>query len=232
MDPMIGMIFMVPWNWAPLNYQLCQGQLLTVQQYEALYSLMGFVFGGNGSSNFNLPNLQGRTPIGTGTLNASLYTLGNVGGAQTTTLTQAQMPAHVHGATFVPVVGQQVVTIPGTTGTLSATATSSLKARQVAGANTPQNNFLLGSGGSAGGAATIYVDPTTAGTDVTLGGLNVGVSISGTASTPATNATINSVTNGTVGIGIAGASSGFSNMQPYLAMSFIIAVNGLYPDRP
>jgi len=232
MDPMIGMIFMVPWNWAPMNYQLCQGQLLNVSQYEALYSLMGFVFGGNGTSTFNLPNLQGRTPIGTGVLNTSQYTLGNVGGTQTTTLSQAQLPAHTHGATFVPVVSQQVVTIPGTTGTLSATATPSLKARQVAGANTPQNNFLLGSGGSGTNAATIYVDPATTGTDVTLGGLNVGVSISGTASTPATNATINAVTNGTVGIGIAGASNAFSNMQPYLAMSFIIAVNGLYPDRP
>lgn len=233
MDPMLGMIFMVPWNWAPTGYQLCQGQILNIQQYEALYSLTGMVFGGNGSTTFGLPNLQGRAPIGTGTSpQGSRYTLAASGGSEFSTLSIMNMPPHNHAASFTPVLGQQVVTIPATTGSLTATTTASLKARQVAGANTPQNGFLLGAGGSAGGAATIYVDPNTAGTDVTLGGLNVSVGVTGDASTPASSVTINAVTNGSVVTGASGSGAAFPNMTPYLAMSFVIAVNGLYPDRP
>ena len=232
MDPMLGMIFMVPWSWAPYNYQLCQGQVVNIQQYEALYSLTGTVFGGNGSTTFALPNLMGRAPIGTGQLLPNNYTLGATGGTFATTLSQQNLPVHNHAATFTPTFGQQVISIPATTGNLGVTTTASLTARQVSGANTPQNNFLLGSGGAAGGAANIYVDPNTAGTDVTLGGLSVGSTLTGTAGSGAATVTINAVTGGTVATGATGASAPFSNMQPYLALSFVIAMNGLYPDRP
>lgn len=232
MDPMLGMIFMVPWSWAPYNYQLCQGQVVNIQQYEALYSLTGTVFGGNGSTTFALPNLMGRAPIGTGQLSPNNYTLGATGGTFATTLGLGNLPMHNHPATFVPTVAQQTISIPATTGNLSATTTSSLTARQASGANTPQNSFLLGSGGTAGGAANIYVDPTTTGTNVTLGGLSVSTSLSGTAGSGAATATINAVTGGAVAIGTAGSNAPFSNMQPYLALSFVIAMNGLYPDRP
>lgn len=232
MDPMLGMIFMVPWSWAPYNYQLCQGQIVNIQQYEALYSLTGTVFGGNGSSTFGLPNLSGRAPVGTGILANNAFTIGAAGGSLATTLTMNNLPAHNHAATFNPTFTPQVISIPATTGNLSATTTSSLTARQVSGANTPQNGFLLGSGGAAGGAANIYVDPTTAGTNVTLGGLSVSTSLTGTAGSGAATATINAVTGGTVVTGATGVNAPFSTMQPYLAMSFVIAMNGLYPDRP
>lgn len=230
MDPMIGMVFMVPWNWAPQNYQLCQGQTLALQQYEALYSLMGTVFGGNGSSNFMLPNLQGRTPIGTGILNMSQYTLGNIGGSQATTLSQAQLPAHVHGTTFLPTIGQQVVTIPATTGTqtvgVTINATSNVGANPTPSTGATGNNMLSGAGYVN---AKVY-GPTSTTNLVPLTGVSAG--LSGNPSTPAANVTINAVTGGSVAIAPAGGSAAFSNMQPYLAMSFIIAVNGLYPDRP
>lgn len=230
MDPMLGMVFMVPWNWAPMNYQLCQGQLVNVQQYEALYSLMGFTFGGNGSTNFNLPNLQGRGPIGTGILNSLMYTLGATGGTQATTLSQSNLAPHIHGTTFTPVVASQVVTIPGTTG--SQTADVTINATSNAGANATPST---GAAGNNMLSAAVYANakvygPTSTTNLVPLTGVSAG--ISGTASTPATNVTINTVVGGSVALAPTGGGIPFSNMQPYLAMSFVIAMNGLYPDRP
>lgn len=248
MDPMIGMVFMVPWSWAPQNYQLCQGQLVTVQQYEALYSLMGFTFGGNGSSNFNLPNLQGRAPIGTGILNATQYTLGNVGGSAATTLSQIQLPAHIHGSSFVPVGGSAgtpasatgPVTLPfSVTPTLTATTSGSLNIANATttGITSPASNAVLGKAG--GGAGAIYAPAGTAanvpiGPDQTFTGTASGT-VSGNASGNVTLSVTGGgggITGGSVSIAPAGSSAPFSNMQPYLAMSFVIAVNGIYPDRP
>lgn len=264
MDPMIGMVFMIPWNWAPLNYQLCQGQVVNIQQYEALYSLMGTVFGGNGSSTFGLPNLQGRAPIGTGILNAQQYTLGNASGAQTVTLSQANLPVHTHPATFTgtgggsssPSTASGAVTLPfSTTANLTTSATANLPTsvsgtvklavNAAGGTATPSEGAALARPGL--GTATVYTSAATAGTlgiggAQTLTGTATGPvagtatgSISGNASG---NVTLNvtggggGITGGTVTVGTAGGSAPFSNMQPYLAMSFVIAVNGLYPDRP
>lgn len=248
MDPMIGMIFMVPWNWAPMNYQLCQGQLLNVQQYEALYSLMGFVFGGNGSSNFNLPNLQGRAPIGTGILNTSQYTLGNVGGTQTTTLSQTQLPAHIHGATFVGTGGGAgttatatgavslpfSVTVPDLPVTGSVTV-NAMTTTTVGGVATPTTTANVV--GRASGTAPQYY-PTASGNvapptsvSLTATGTTVSGNASGNVTLPVSGGG-GGITGGSVSIAPAGSSLPFSNMQPYLAMTFIIAVNGLYPDRP
>jgi len=249
MDPMLGMIFMVPWNWAPMNYQLCQGQLLTIQQYEALYSLMGTTFGGNASTNFNLPNLQGRAPIGTGILNSTYYTLGNAGGTQATTLSQTQLPAHTHGSTFIPVGGGSGT--PGSaTGTVTLPVSGSLSGAQATGTIAPKALSTQTTGGSNLPSGTNNVIGRPSGTsanfyppnasDLTLQNTNATLAVSG--GTFAGNATGDvtlsvtggggGITGGTVSIAPAGNSQPFSNMQPYLAMSFIIAVNGLYPDRP
>lgn len=232
MDPMIGMIFMVPWNWAPYNYQLCQGQILTIQQYQALFSLTGTVFGGNGSTNFGLPNLAGRAPIGTGLLASTVYTLGNSGGTQITSLTAQNLPVHNHPASFAPTITPQVVSIPATTGnlgvdvTINATGNAGTKAAPQTGFN--QLGQVSTGTGAASPSALLYAAP--AGTQVPLAG--VSASLTGTAGSGAATTTINAVTGGTVTIGAAGSSVPFSNMQPYLAMSFVIAMNGMYPDRP
>ncbi len=264
MDPMIGMVFMIPWTWAPLNYQLCQGQSLTLNQYEALYSLMGTVFGGNGSTNFNLPNLQGRTPIGTGVLNASQYTLGATGGAQAVTLSQTNLPIHNHPATFTgtggggstPSTATGAVTLPfSTTANLTTSATATLPTsvsgtvklavNAAGGTATPSEGAALARPGL--GTATVYTSAATAGAlgiggPQTLTGSATGPvagAATGTVSGNASgNVTLNvtggggGITGGSVTVGNAGASAPFSNMQPYLTMAFVIAVNGLYPDRP
>ncbi|XKH39010.1 phage tail protein [Azospirillum doebereinerae] len=246
---MIGMIFMVPWNWAPMNYQLCQGQLVTVQQYEALYSLMGFTFGGNGSSNFNLPNLQGRTPIGTGILNATQYTLGNAGGTQATTLSLTNMPAHTHSASFTgtgggsgtpaSASGSVTLSVAGSLSGAQATGTIAPKALSTqisGGVNLPNatNNAI---GRVSASSATFY---TPNASDVPLQNTDATLTVSGGSITGSATGTVTlpvsggggGITGGIVSIGPTGSGLPFSTMQPYLAMSFIIAMNGLYPDRP
>lgn len=237
MDPMLGMIFMVPWSWAPYNYQLCQGQIVSLQQYEALYSLTGTVFGGNGSTTFGLPNLAGRAPIGTGTLpGITNFTLGGHGGSAATTLSLNNLPAHIHSASFGPVSGPQVVSIPATSGNLGVTASLPVStavptaALQLANGQTG----YLTNATSNNGPSNLLKGPYStsapaAGAQATL---PVSASLTGTAGSGAATATINAVTGGTVTIGITGSNVPFSNMQPYLALSFVIAMNGLYPDRP
>lgn len=239
MDPMLGMIFMIPWNWAPNGYQLCQGQTINLQQYEALYSLMGTVFGGNGTTTFMLPNLQGRAPVGTGRSPAgTTYTLAASGGAELTTLSVSNMPVHNHAASFTPVLDQQIVTIPGTTGNLGVTASLPLGTAN-AGSATPTagNNYLNGVSGNVSINATTsrtvaFTGPFTSTEPAAGASLPATTSVTGNPSTPASTVTINAVTNGAVAVGQNGGSSPFSTMQPFLAMSFIIAMNGLYPDRP
>ncbi|MFG0805902.1 phage tail protein [Pseudomonas fluvialis] len=86
-------------NFAPRNWAFCQGQLLPIQQYTALFAIVGTTYGGDGKSNFALPNLQGRVPIGAGqSPGTARYTLGQQAGQETVTLTQLQMPAHSHAA--------------------------------------------------------------------------------------------------------------------------------------
>ncbi|KEF37648.1 microcystin-dependent protein [Schinkia azotoformans MEV2011] len=97
MDSYIGMI--MPWalNWAPVDWLPCDGRALPIQQYAALYSLIGITYGGNGTTNFNLPDLRGRVPVGMGQqLGGSNFVIGKVGGLETTTLTANQLPPHVH----------------------------------------------------------------------------------------------------------------------------------------
>jgi len=95
-SPFLGMINMFGQNWAPANYALAQGQAMSISQYQALYALFGTQFGGDGRTNFQLPDLRGRTPIGYGNLDGYSYNVGTIAGHETVVLSQAQMPAHRH----------------------------------------------------------------------------------------------------------------------------------------
>jgi len=96
-DPFVAEIRIFPFNFAPTGWALCDGQLLPISQNTALFSLLGTTYGGNGLSNFALPDLQGRAPMhpdqGPG---LSLYDLGQTGGSDTVTLISSEMPAHNH----------------------------------------------------------------------------------------------------------------------------------------
>lgn len=98
-EPFIGEVKLFGFNFAPRGYATCQGQIIAIAQNTALFSLLGTTFGGNGQTTFGLPDLQGRAPIGQGQgPGLSPYSMGQVGGTETVTITTAQMPMHVHSA--------------------------------------------------------------------------------------------------------------------------------------
>ena len=96
-NPFIGELALVPYNFAPSGWALCNGQLLPISQNTALFSLLGTMFGGAGKSTFALPDLRGRVPISSGQgPGLEGYALGQKGGCERVALSAAEMPAHSH----------------------------------------------------------------------------------------------------------------------------------------
>lgn len=151
MDPFIGEIRAFGFYFPPRGWALCNGALLSISQNTALFALIGTQFGGNGTSNFALPNLQGSIAVGAGQgPGLSNYVVGQTGGAQTVTLTQQQMPAHVHP--------------------LPANATGS--GRKSAD---PNPSVVLGGGGRTG-QGNFYVNPATqASSPAVMASANIGI---------------------------------------------------------
>jgi microcystin-dependent protein len=172
-QPFIGTISMFAGNFAPRGWMTCDGQLLSIAQNTALFSILGTSFGGNGQTTFGLPDLRGRVPIHWGQgPGLSTYVLGEQSGSENITLTQSQMPMHTH------LVG--------------ADATGN-------GQVTPQNTILGNLGRAA--AEKFY-------------------------SSAAPNTTMNPAM-----IAAAGGNQPFSIVQPFLCVTFIIAVTGIFPSR-
>ena len=140
-EPFIGEIKMVGFGFAPRGYALCNGQLLSIAQNTALFSLLGTTYGGNGQTNFALPDLRSRVPIHQGQgPGLSSYNLGQVSGTETVTLNSQQLPPHNH--------------------TVNASATATSKS--------PANNFPSVTGAGSSYAAT--PDGTTMNPGMTTGG--------------------------------------------------------------
>jgi microcystin-dependent protein len=96
-EPFLGQVEMFSFNFAPKGWTTCSGQLLPINQNQALFSLLGTTYGGNGQTTFGLPDLQGRAPIGQGQgIGLSSYTLGQKGGEEAHTLNTNEMAAHNH----------------------------------------------------------------------------------------------------------------------------------------
>jgi len=112
--PIIGEIRIFAGNFAPVGWEFCRGQLLNIAEYFDLFTLIGTTYGGDGNETFAVPDLQGRTPLHTGTDSFSYtYQLGEMGGTETVTLTNVNLPVHRHlieGSLYIPALGEN----PGT----------------------------------------------------------------------------------------------------------------------
>src|SRR5438128_7610530 len=91
-EPFLGEIQIISWNFPPKGWSFCNGQLLPINQNQALFSILGTTYGGDGRVNFALPNLQGRAPVHVG----NGIALGEIGGETSHTLNQSELPAHNH----------------------------------------------------------------------------------------------------------------------------------------
>jgi microcystin-dependent protein len=186
LNPFVGEILLFPFNFPPNGFAFCRGQLLLITQNLALFSLIGTTYGGNGTTHFALPNLQGRVPMGFGQgpgLTDHPF-LGETGGSETIPLTIAQMPMHTHG-----------------TSVLNETAAC-----------------RNGTGDSQTPVSSV---PATESTGVTA-----------TYSSALPNATMrpgNIAVSGTMAP--VGADLPHENRQPHLAMSYCIALQGIFPSR-
>jgi microcystin-dependent protein len=173
-NPFLAEIRIFTGNFAPKGWALCDGQLLPISQNTALFSLLGTTYGGDGKSNFALPDLQGCAPMQAGQgPGLSLRDLGETAGEQTVTLLQTEMPSHSH-------------TAQGSTGSNQTT---------------PVNNAWA-SGAKLGGGNLYFP------------------------STPASNVQMNPFATS-----IAGGNLPHNNMPPFLGLTFIIALQGVFPAR-
>ena len=191
MDTFLTTILIWPPNFAPVNWALCAGQLLPINQYTAVFSLLGTMYGGNGTTNFGLPDLRSRVPVGAGQgTGLSSYLPGQVGGSENVTLTTPMLAAHTHTATVTGLsAAAPAVTSAGTT-------------------NQPSSSVVL-----------------AAPTDAARNPINL-------YSNAAPNQSLAPGTgSGSVSVASAGGGQPHSNIQPYLAVNYIIALAGIYPTR-
>jgi len=120
-DPYIGEIRMFAGNFAPLGWAFCDGTLQAIADNQALFSLIGTTYGGDGESTFALPDLRGRVPLHQGPLGGNNYLIGQQGGSETVTLNSNQMPSHTHlvsASTNTPVQSLSAIPITGIPGTM------------------------------------------------------------------------------------------------------------------
>ena len=173
-DQYLGEIRMVGFNFAPVGWALCNGQLMSISQNTALFSLLGTSYGGDGRSNFALPNLQAAAPMGSGQGSGlSPRVLGETGGEFAVTLLPTQMPSHNHGVNCIGGAGSS---------------------------DSPANNVWAS---AAGGRVPPPVYAAAA-----------------------TNVAMNPAA-----VQPSGGNIAHNNMPPYLAVYFVIALQGIYPSR-
>jgi microcystin-dependent protein len=165
-EPFLGEIKIISWNYAPKGWALCNGQFLPINQNQALFALLGTMYGGNGQTTFALPDFRGKVPIHVG----AGFTQGQTGGEQAHTVTMSEMPAHPHFANA---------------------------SNADANTNTPTASAVLA---NSKGAA-IYAGPSSLGAMLPTILSNIG------------------------------GSQPHNNMQPYLVLNFIIALQGIFPSR-
>lgn len=149
MDPFVAEIRILPFNFAPKGWAFCDGQLLPLSQNTALFSLLGTTYGGDGKSNFALPNLQGGAPMHPGQgPGLSLHDLGESGGSETVTLLITEMPAHNHTPVNARTLGGQANPTGNMWGTSNAAKVAANFYAPAGGTVNMNGTALANSGGS------------------------------------------------------------------------------------
>jgi microcystin-dependent protein len=177
MDPYIGEIKLLPYanQKVPVGWLACEGQTLNISQNQALFALIGITYGGDGKTNFKLPDLRGRAPLGAfGVIKTPPYGLGVVGGGDLVSLDTAKIPQHSHAF--------QTSTNPGATSNVANGIYAAVKTPSEASLYAPMST------------PPVAIDPSS----------------------------VNST----------GGAQAHNNMQPYLAMRYCIAIQGVFPPRP
>ena len=153
-DPFVAEIRMFPFNFAPRGWAFCNGQLLPLAQNTALFSLLGTTYGGDGRTTFALPNLQGAAPMHRGQgPGLSFHDLGEIGGSETVTLLESEIPSHRHvvrgspdpGDLFAPGPTTSLAVSTGAAAYQTSTANPAQMATQsvsTAGSGLPHNNLM------------------------------------------------------------------------------------------
>ncbi len=239
-DPFLSSICVMAWTrgvpfnqtWVPAN-----GAMLSVSSNTALFSLIGTAYGGNGVQTFQLPDLRGRVLIGAGQAPGQPnYTVGQAAGAASVTLSVANLPAHNHPIATAP---QGNVAVTTGTGTLAAATSLTGVTATVAGSGLTLNGSNGGTLGTAPGNASlgtytglvkIYSDaaPTVAMMAGSIGG-TAPVSFGGTGPTTALSGAPAVALSGNTGL--TGGNTSINTLPPYLAMTYFIAVRGVYPSQ-
>lgn len=147
-EPFIGEVKLLGFNFPPVGYMTCQGQLLSIASYTALFSLIGTIYGGNGQTTFALPDLQGRIPVGQGQgPGLPAYTIGEAAGSVSMGLKTENLPQHIHTPGNIHV--QQKVN-SGNAGENSPEGNYAATTGSAAYSDSPGNNLFFGASSISG----------------------------------------------------------------------------------
>ncbi|UXY15302.1 tail fiber protein [Chitiniphilus purpureus] len=213
MEPFLGEIKMVGFNFAPRGYAMCQGQQMSIAQNSALFALLGTMYGGNGQTTFGLPDYRGRSPVGMGQgPGLSMIVQGEVAGTENVTLTTGQLPPHAPVAQFVGQPSNGSVTLSADV----ATSTTAAMVPPTQGSTTYLSATTAKAGPTNVAFNGLFTGTAPDATKASLGGLSGQASI-----TPQGSITISPV----------GGGLPVAIRNPFLGTNFVIATEGVFPSR-
>lgn len=227
----LGSVCTVAFDFCPDGFLPAYGQELPINQYQALYSLLGIAFGGDGVTKFNLPDLRGRMAVGVNPSplpGISVVRRGQKDGVESVQLNANNLPQHVHPATVTAGAVPGTLTLPVTGSVSGQTLSGSVTVNAINGDNPPSGGVNIPDAthntvGKTGTSPNFYPQGTTKIAVPTTSTLAIsGGTVAGTATAPATVAvSANATTNAAV-----------ANIPPRLGLTACIAYQGLYPTRP
>jgi len=208
-DFFIGGIILFGGNFAPRNYAFCAGQLQLIYENQALFAILGTIWGGDGRTNFAVPDMRGRVPIGVGKgVGLTEVYEGQMRGEEYHQLTTPELPSHSHDATFYPTGG----------GSSQITATAFVNAFNGTGdKDTPEDAYWASGQAINNRDAYDVKKGYSSKANTTMASDAVTIDVKGG--------------GGSVSIGQTGSDKQFSIMQPSLGIPYIIALEGIFPSR-